>query len=122
MTRSKIISVIRNELNNNGYIEVDTPILCPQPSGAFAKPFKTYYNAYEKDFTLRIAPEIYLKELIVGGFNQVYEIGKVFRNENVSFKHQPEFTTIEGYSICQDRNSVMIMIEKLINNIFLNIN
>lgn len=123
IARSKILSIIRNELiNNRNYIEVNTPILCPNASGAFAKPFVTHYNSdNNKEFTLRIAPEIYLKELLVGGFNKVFEIGQVFRNENVSFKHQPEFTSIEGYSICEDRSCVMKMMEyllrKLVNEI-----
>ncbi|MBO7156557.1 MAG: lysine--tRNA ligase, partial [Clostridia bacterium] len=93
--RSKIITAIREYLNEKGYIEVDTPILNTIPSGANARPFITHHNTLDIDMYLRIAPELYLKRLIVGGFDKVYEMGRLFRNEGMDTKHNPEFTTIE---------------------------
>ena len=93
--RSKIISSMRNYLDNIGFIEVETPMLNTIPGGAAARPFTTHHNALDLDMYMRIAPELYLKRLIVGGMEKVYEIGRQFRNEGMSVKHNPEFTTIE---------------------------
>ena len=89
-------------LDADGFVEVETPVLQPLYGGGAARPFTTYYNAYERDFYLRIATELYLKRLIVGGLERVYEIGKDFRNEGVSFKRSPEFTMLEWYEAYGD--------------------
>ena len=93
--RSRIIRAIRNYLDSRGYMEVETPILNTIPGGAAARPFITHHNTLDIDMYLRIAPELYLKRLIVGGFEKVYEMGRLFRNEGMDVKHNPEFTTIE---------------------------
>ena len=112
-TRSKIIKKIREFLDSRGFIEVETPILQPVASGAAAKPFVTHYNALDIDVFLRIAPELYLKRLLVGGFERVYELGKNFRNEGISTKHNPEFTMVEWYMAYADYNDLMEMTEEL---------
>ena len=112
--RSKIIASMRNYLNNLGYLEVETPILHPVLGGANAKPFITHHNALDMPFYLRIAPELYLKRLIVGGFDCVYEIGRLFRNEGMDIKHNPEFTTIELYLAYSDLAGMMDLCEDLI--------
>ncbi len=113
--RSKIITSIRTYMDNLGALEVETPTLHPILGGASAKPFVTHYNAVDSEFYLRVAPELYLKRLIVGGFaDAVYEIGKNFRNEGVSVKHNPEFTAIEGYHAYMDYNDIMTLIEDLV--------
>ena len=96
--RSRIIRAIRNYLDSRGYMEVETPILNTIPGGAAARPFITHHNTLDIDMYLRIAPELYLKRLIVGGFEKVYEMGRLFRNEGMDVKHNPEFTTIEPVS------------------------
>ena len=106
-TRSKIIQLTRDFLNEHGFLEVDTPILQPIYGGANARPFKTYYNALEREFYLRIAVELYLKRLIIGGFEKVYEIGKNFRNEGLDRSHNPEFTLLEFYQTYVDYNYMM---------------
>jgi len=116
--RSVIINEIRNYLNENKYIEVETPVLQPIYGGANAKPFKTYHNSLGQDFYLRIADELYLKRLIIGGFNKVYEIAKNFRNEGIDKNHNPEFTMLEFYSTYEDVNSMMTFTESMINTIF----
>lgn len=93
--RSRIIRAIRNYLDSRGYMEVETPILNTIPGGAAARPFITHHNTLDIDMYLRIAPELYLKRLIVGGFEKVYEMGRLFRNEGMDVKHNPEFTTID---------------------------
>lgn len=113
--RSKIIQIIRNYLDSLGYIEVETPILNVIPGGAAARPFVTHHNTLDIDLYLRIAPELYLKRLIVGGMEKVYEIGRLFRNEGMSVKHNPEFTTIELYEAYTDYNGMMDLTESLIN-------
>ena len=95
--RTKIINSIRNYLNNLGFLEVQTPILQPIHGGAVARPFTTFHNSLKQKLYLRIATELYLKRLIVGGFNKVYEIGPIFRNEGISPKHNPEFYSLEAY-------------------------
>lgn len=109
--RSKIIQWTRDFLNERGFIEVETPILQPNYGGAFAKPFKTYYNALDREFYLRIADELYLKRLIIGGFEKVYEIAKNFRNEGIDRNHNPEFTALEFYQTYVDYYFLMDMVE-----------
>jgi lysyl-tRNA synthetase class 2 len=112
--RSMIISTIRNFLDARGFIEVETPVLNSIAGGASARPFVTHHNTLDIDMYLRIAPELYLKRLIVGGFDKVYEIGRLFRNEGMDVKHNPEFTTIELYQAYADYNDMMDITEKLL--------
>ncbi|MFW5780909.1 MAG: lysine--tRNA ligase [Bacillota bacterium] len=111
--RSKIISAIRNFLDKKGFVEVETPILNTVAGGANARPFVTHHNTLDIDMYLRIAPELYLKRLIVGGFEKVYELGRLFRNEGMSIKHNPEFTIIELYQAYSDYNDMMDITEEL---------
>jgi lysyl-tRNA synthetase, class II len=113
-TRSKTISVLRKQMEKEGFIEVETPILQPIPGGAAAKPFVTHYNILEHDFYLRIAPELYLKRLVSGGFEKVFEIGRTFRNEGLSHMHNPEFTMFEFYWAYKDYNDLMDFTQLLI--------
>ncbi|HBE83275.1 MAG TPA: hypothetical protein DDW24_10905, partial [Blastocatellia bacterium] len=96
-TRAKTISSLRRYLEDHGYVEVETPMLTPKATGAAAKPFKTHHNALDIDLYARIAPELYLKRLVVGGFEKVYELNRNFRNEGLSRRHNPEFTMLEAY-------------------------
>ena len=113
--RSKIISTIRNFMNGRGFLEVETPVLQPMYGGALARPFITHHHALDQDLYPRIALELYLKRLIIGGFDKVYEIGRVFRNEGISTKHNPEFTMMESYEAYADYHDVMQMTEELIS-------
>ena len=115
--RAKIISTIRNFLTSEGFLEVDTPILQPIAGGAVAKPFKSHYNAYDSEVFLRIAPELYLKRLIVGGFEKVFEFAKCFRNEGVDATHNPEFTNLEFYWAYADYEKLMEFTEKLLKTV-----
>jgi lysyl-tRNA synthetase class 2 len=117
--RSKIIREIRRHFENAGFMEVETPMLHPIPGGANARPFKTHHNALDKDFYLRIAPELYLKRLLVGGFEAVFEINRSFRNEGISGKHNPEFTMIEFYQTYKDYNDLIHRIKRLFNHVLL---
>lgn len=112
--RSAIIAAVREFLDTRGYIEVETPVLQPIYGGAAAKPFTTYYNVLERQMFLRIATELYLKRLIIGGLDKVYEIGKNFRNEGLSTKHNPEFTVMESYEAYADYNDMMVLVEEMV--------
>ena len=114
LVRSRMIAAIRDYLDSDGFVEVETPILQPQYGGAFAEPFVTHSNYLDQDVYLRIADELYLKRLIVGGLEKVYEISKDFRNENVSYKHSPEFTQLEWYEAYADYNDTMERTETLV--------
>ena len=114
--RSKIISNIRKILDGEGYLEVETPVLNTISGGATARPFTTHHNSLNIDMYLRIALELNLKRLIVGGFDKVYEIGRVFRNEGMDIRHNPEFTELELYAAYQDYNDMMDLTEVLIKN------
>jgi lysyl-tRNA synthetase class 2 len=114
LVRTRMVTAIRRYLDANGFVEVETPILQPRYGGAFAKPFVTHHNELAQDMYLRIATELYLKRLIVGGLERVYEIGKDFRNESVSYKHQPEFTMLEWYEAYADYRDTMARIEELV--------
>jgi len=114
-TRSKVISNIRKLLEEKGFMEVETPMLQVLQGGAAAKPFKTFHNTLSMDLFLRIAPELYLKRLIVGGFEKVFEIGRVFRNEGMSFKHNPEYTMIEIYQAYADYEDIMKLTEEIVS-------
>jgi lysyl-tRNA synthetase class 2 len=115
--RAKIISSVRQFLNENGYIEVETPMLTPIASGAAARPFVTHHNALDIDLYARIAPELYLKRLLVGGFEKVYELGRNFRNEGISYKHNPEFTMLEFYCAYMDAERMMDFCEELLKQV-----
>jgi lysyl-tRNA synthetase class 2 len=114
MTRARVISAIRRFLDDEGFVEVETPVLQPLYGGASARPFLTHYNALDRDFYLRIATELYLKRFIVGGLERVYELGKNFRNEGLSPKHNPEFTMLEWYEAYADYGDVAQRCEQLI--------
>jgi lysyl-tRNA synthetase class 2 len=113
ITRARMVSAIRRYLDGHGFIEVETPILQPLYGGAAARPFTTHHNALDRELFLRIAPELYLKRLIVGGLERVYEIGRLFRNEGLSPKHNPEFTSIEYYEAYADYRDVADRFEEL---------
>ena len=115
--RSKIIKEMRNFLDSRNYMEVETPSLSTIAGGATARPFETYHNALSLDMYLRIAPELYLKRLIVGGFDRVYEIGKNFRNEGIDIRHNPEFTSMELYAAYQDYQDMMNLVEEMFQTI-----
>jgi lysyl-tRNA synthetase class 2 len=116
-TRSRIVTAIRAFLDQRGFLEVETPILQPAAGGALARPFITYHNALSQNFFLRIALELHLKRLIVGGFDKVYEIGRVFRNEGIDFKHNPEFTILESYEAYADYRDVMRLVEEMLGGV-----
>lgn len=120
--RSKIVSAVRNFMNNKGFLEVETPILVDIPAGGRAIPFETFHNTLDKKLFLRIATELHLKKLIVGGIEKVYEIGRLFRNEGIDHDHNPEFTTMESYESYEDYNTVMKMVEDLVSSVALEVN
>ncbi len=115
--RSRVSRAVRGFMNGRGFLEVETPILVPVAAGGFAEPFETHHNALGRDLYLRIATELYLKQLIVGGMDKVYEIGKIFRNEGIDADHNPEFTTMESYEAYADYNDVMAMTEELVAHV-----
>lgn len=114
IARSKLISSFRRQLDELGFLEVETPLMQPAPGGATAQPFVTYHKALDQDLYLRIAPELYLKRLIIGGMEKIYELGKSFRNEGISTEHNPEFTTVEIYQAYADYQDAMELTEQLI--------
>ena len=115
--RSKLIQEMRSYLYDSGFLEVETPVLQPLPGGASAKPFVTHLNALDEDFYLRVAPELYLKRLLVGGFEKIFEIGKNFRNEGIDREHNPEFTALELYWTYQDYRGLMKFTESWIKSV-----
>jgi lysyl-tRNA synthetase class 2 len=117
--RAKIVTAVRSYLDGEGFVEVETPILQPRYGGAFAEPFVTHHNVLDQDLYLRIATELYLKRLIVGGLEKVYEIGKDFRNEGVNYKRNPEFTMLEWYEAYADYEDTMRRMESLIEHVAL---
>src|SRR5689334_2072814 len=114
LARSRVIQAIRDLLRGDGYLEVETPMMQPIPGGAAARPFKTHHNALDMDLYLRIAPELYLKRLVVGGMERVFEINRNFRNEGMSTRHNPEFTMLECYAAYQDWQYMMALTERLV--------
>ncbi len=112
--RSKVLSAVRRTLDGAGFLEVETPMMHPIPGGAAAKPFVTHHNALDMDLFLRVAPELYLKRLLVGGFERVYEINRNFRNEGISVRHNPEFTMLEAYQAYGDHEDMMALTERVI--------
>ena len=117
LKRSKIIAAIRNYMQSNKFLEVETPMLHPIPGGATARPFKTHHNSLDMDMFLRIAPELYLKRLVVGGFDRVFEINRSFRNEGLSVRHNPEFTMMEFYAAYTDYQWLMDYTESCIREV-----
>jgi len=115
--RSQIITVIRQFLNQRGFLEVETPVLQPSAGGALALPFITHHHTLDQDLYMRIALELHLKRLIIGGFDRVYELGRAFRNEGISTKHNPEFTMLESYEAYADYNDVMKMLEEMVSSV-----
>jgi lysyl-tRNA synthetase class 2 len=113
VSRSKIITAVRTFLDNRGFMEVETPVLQPHAGGALARPFVTHHHALDQDLYLRIALELYLKRLVVGGVDRVYEMGRVFRNEGISTMHNPEFTLLECYQAYSDYHDIMKLVEEL---------
>jgi len=114
LTRTRVIQTLREELAKEGYVEVETPMMQPIPGGAAARPFKTHHNALDMDLYLRIAPELYLKRLVVGGIERVFEINRNFRNEGISTRHNPEFTMLEWYCAYEDWQYMMASTERLV--------
>ena len=117
VTRSRVITAIREVLDGKGFVEVETPILNTIAGGATARPFVTHHNTLDIDMFMRIAPELYLKRLIVGGFERVYELGRMFRNEGMDIKHNPEFTMIELYQAYADYNDMMDLTEEIYSHV-----
>ncbi|MCP3854894.1 MAG: lysine--tRNA ligase [Actinomycetia bacterium] len=113
--RSKLVSLTRRWLEDRGFMEVETPVFHPVPGGALARPFTTHHNALDMELYLRIAPELYLKRLTVGGFERVFEIARVFRNEGLSTRHNPEFSMLELYQAYADYNDIMELVEQLVS-------
>ena len=120
--RSRITKEMRNYLDDRGFLEVETPMMQPIPGGATARPFITHHNALDMELYLRIAPELYLKRLIVGGLEKVYEINRNFRNEGISTRHNPEFTMLEIYQAYGDYEVMMQLCEDLISAVMLKVN
>ena len=121
ITRSHVISALRRFLDGRGFLEVETPVLQASAGGAAARPFVTYHNALDRQLYLRIALELHLKRLIIGGYDRVYEIGRIFRNEGVSAKYNPEFTMLESYQAYADYNDVMDTVEEMVSTVALEV-
>ncbi len=115
--RSRTISVLRRFMDGRGFMEVETPVLVPVAAGGTARPFLTHHNTLDRDLYLRIATELYLKRLVVGGLERVYEVGRIFRNEGVDFTHNPEFTMMESYQAFADYTDVMVMVEEMVSSL-----
>jgi lysyl-tRNA synthetase class 2 len=115
--RSRVVAAIRRFLDERGFLEVETPVLQPAAGGAAAKPFVTYHNALDRSLFLRVATELHLKRLVVGGFERVYEIGRVFRNEGISTKHNPEYTLLEAYQAYADYEDIMRLVEEMVGHV-----
>ena len=120
--RSKIVSAVRSFMDGRGYIEVETPVMVPVAAGAMAQPFVTRHNALDRVLYLRIATELYLKRLIIGGLDRVYEIGRIFRNEGIDMDHNPEFTMLESYEAYADYNDIMSLVEQMVSTAALAVN
>jgi lysyl-tRNA synthetase class 2 len=120
-TRAKIVSAIRRYLDGRGFMEVETPVLQPEAGGAAATPFTTHHNALDQDFFLRISLELHLKRLIIGGYDKVYELGRIFRNEGVSWKYNPEFTMLEMYEAYADYHDVARTVEEMVSGIAMDV-
>ena len=119
--RSEIVAALRQRLSEQGFVEVETPLLHPIPGGAHARPFTTHHNALDRELYLRVAPELYLKRLVVGGMEKVFEIGRVFRNEGMSTRHNPEFTMLELYWAYADHTDMMRLTEELVAGVALDV-
>lgn len=117
VSRSKVVKSIRDFLDDRGFVEVESPILLPVAAGAMARPFITHHNALNNDLYMRIATELYLKRCIIGGFDKVYELGRVFRNEGIDIKHNPEYTLLETYEAYSDYTDVMNMTEEMFSTL-----
>src|SRR6202012_3689149 len=117
ITRARVIAAVRRFLDAEGFIEVETPVLQPLYGGALARPFTTHHNALDRDLYLRIATQLYLKRLVVGGIDRVYELGKDFRNEGVSHKHNPEFTMLEWYEAYADYEKTAHDLERMVAHV-----
>jgi lysyl-tRNA synthetase class 2 len=117
LIRSRVVQALRSSLDSRGFIEVETPMMQPLPGGALARPFRTHHNALDLDLYLRIAPELYLKRLVVGGLERVYEINRNFRNEGISTRHSPEYTMLEFYQAYSDYRDLMDLTEKLLGEV-----
>lgn len=118
LLRSRLLRVVRDFLDERGFVEVETPTLHLVPSGGHALPFRTHHNALDLDLFLRIALELHLKRLVIGGFEKVFEIGRVFRNEGISPRHNPEFTMLELYEAYADYRDIMVLVEELVAHVF----
>ena len=114
LMRARIVAELRRQFESRGYVEVETPVLLNQATGALAKPFLTHHNALEQDMYLRIATELFLKRLVVGGLERVFEIGRIFRNEGIDSTHNPEFTMLESYQALADYGDIMDMVEEIV--------
>lgn len=117
ITRSKVVSGIRRFLDGRGFMEVETPVLQEEPGGAAARPFKTFFNALDEERFLRISLELHLKRMVIGGFEKVYELGRIFRNEGLGMKYNPEFTMLETYEAYTDYNGVAAMVEEMVSTV-----
>ena len=117
LTRAKVISELRRQFEDRGFVEVETPVLLAQATGATARPFETHHNALDLDLSLRIATELFLKRLVVGGIERVFEIGRIFRNEGVDATHNPEFTMLEAYQAFADYGDIMKLIEDVVASV-----